>query len=116
MNDILCRAANVFGVTIADLIGPRRTPDLVQARFAAAYALRRHCQDMPLCAIGAVLGGRDHSTIINALRRAEALAQRDTDYDANLRALVGEPFAPVTHSSVSHRRQLSALVPAGRTQ
>ncbi len=74
MNDILDRVADVFGVTLADLTGPRRTPDLVQARFAAAYALRGHCQDMPLCAIGAVLGGRDHSTIINALRRAEALS------------------------------------------
>jgi chromosomal replication initiation ATPase DnaA len=95
---LLCQAADVFEVTVADLTGPRRTPDLVQARFAAAYALRRHCQDMPLRAIGAALGGRDHSTIIKALRRAETLAQRDTDYNAKLQALVGEPSAPVTHS------------------
>jgi chromosomal replication initiator protein len=93
-DDVLSRTANLFGVTVADLTGPRRTPDLVQARFAAAYALRRHCQDMPLCAIGRALGGRDHSTIINALRRAEALARNDADYNAKLRTLLGEPSPP----------------------
>ncbi len=97
---ILHHVADVFGVTLADLTGPRRTPDLVQARFAAAYALRRHCQDMPLCAIGEALGGRDHSTIINALRRAEALAQRDADYDAKLRLLVDDLSPPKAQRGV----------------
>jgi chromosomal replication initiator protein len=92
---ILHRAAELFAVTTKDLTGPRRTPDLLHARFAAAYALRRYCQDMTLCAIGRALGGRDHSTIINALRRAEVLAQRDTDYAAKLRALVGGPSVPI---------------------
>jgi chromosomal replication initiation ATPase DnaA len=97
MRSILYRAADLFGITVADLTGRRRTPDLVQARFAAAYALRRHCQDMPLCAIGAALGGRDHSTIINALRRAEALAWNNTDYNAKLQALLDKPSVLVAY-------------------
>jgi chromosomal replication initiator protein len=79
---------------VADLTGRRRTARIVQARFAAAYALHRQYPGMPLSAIGRALGGRDHSTIINAIRRAEALARNDSDYHAKLRALTSGPSPP----------------------
>jgi chromosomal replication initiator protein len=85
----LNRVAELFEVTVADLRGRSRTARIVQARFAAAHAMHREHPGMPLSTIGAALGGRDHSTIINALRRAEALARHDPDYGAKLDALAG---------------------------
>jgi chromosomal replication initiator protein len=90
----LNRVAELFEVTRADLVGRSRTGRIVQARFAAAYALHHHYADMSLSAIGAALGGRNHSTIINAIRRAEALARIDPDYRTKLHTLSSGPSPP----------------------
>lgn len=65
----------LHGVPLKDVMGPDRTAPVCRVRFAVIAALRaeknRHGQQRwSLPAIGRFLG-RDHTTILNALRRIE---------------------------------------------
>ena len=59
-----------FGVDIDKVRGPQRPQTLARVRAVAAYVLR-HATAMSYPEIGAMLGGRDHSTMIYACRRVE---------------------------------------------
>ena len=67
--EVLKEVANAHGLKVGDVIGPSRAQHLALARFDAAQRMRDELS-MTLESIGVVLGGRDHSTIINMLRRA----------------------------------------------
>lgn len=59
------------GVTRGELLGGQRQRRIVHARDEAAYRLKRETTlSLPL--IGRKLGGKDHSTVILAIRRHEA--------------------------------------------
>lgn len=66
------------GVTMAEIIGPRRDRHIIRARFAA-MAIARDYLDLSLPQIGREFN-RDHTSVINALRRVDALCA-DTDLD-----------------------------------
>jgi chromosomal replication initiator protein len=65
------RVADDFGISRAELIGPTRAATPVRARQVAIY-LTREMTDLSLPQIGRLYGGRDHSTVLNSLRRVEA--------------------------------------------
>jgi chromosomal replication initiator protein len=61
--DVLLRiVADHYGLTAADLSGRKRTKEVAGARQIAMYLLREE-HGLSLPAIGALLGGRDHSTV-----------------------------------------------------
>lgn len=61
----ICRA---MGVSIADVRSPRRTQQIVLARFAICYwCYRLTTYSMPQ--IGRFMGGKDHTTILHAVAR-----------------------------------------------
>jgi chromosomal replication initiator protein len=65
------KVAAFYGVTVEDLIGDSRAPSLCAIRFEAfweVYATGRYSTP----AIGSFFGGRDHTTVLNGLRRHEA--------------------------------------------
>lgn len=72
-----------FKVSRAELVSARRTARLTMPRQVAMYLCRR-LTDVPLRAIGAGLGGRDHSTVVHGL---EVVTQR-LAADAALREAV----------------------------
>lgn len=61
-----------FKVAISELKGPRRHRNITVPRQVAMY-LVRELTDESLPQIGQMFGGRDHSTVINGLKRVEAL-------------------------------------------
>lgn len=61
--------AKRYGVTVDDITGRSRTSFLVDARRDIASKLRGDHQ-LSLNHIGALLGGRDHTTIMSLLKRA----------------------------------------------
>ncbi len=63
-NEIMNAVCRYFSVTKADIKGPRRTKDFVIPRQIAMYLLKE-MTGTPLIAIGELLGGRDHTTIIH---------------------------------------------------
>jgi len=60
---LLTAAATEFGTTVAKIVGPGRVRALVEARAYVALWLRVALR-MSYPAIGRVLGGRDHSTVM----------------------------------------------------
>jgi chromosomal replication initiation ATPase DnaA len=75
-----------YGVTFDELAGPRRTLPLARARQFAMYAMRELCPHMSYPAIGRLLGGRDHTTILHGCRKVERLI-REGDFADELHRL-----------------------------
>ena len=69
---IMSEVANYFGVTVDDLCAGSRTHVLVTARQIAMY-LCRELTDLSLPKIGALFGGRDHTTVMHADRKIRQL-------------------------------------------
>ncbi|MBC87170.1 MAG: chromosomal replication initiator protein DnaA [Bdellovibrionaceae bacterium] len=70
--------AQHFNVRVPDLRSKGRTKPLVVARQVAMYLVKKHL-DKSLVDIGRTFGGRDHTTVMNALRRVEFLQAKDAD-------------------------------------
>ena len=69
---IMSEVANYFGVSVDDLCAGSRTHVLVTARQIAMY-LCRELTDLSLPKIGALFGGRDHTTVMHADRKIRQL-------------------------------------------
>lgn len=66
--------------TLAEIKGPRRSDYLIKARFAVIDAIKRERPDLSYPQIGKFLGGRDHTTIMAAVRAiAERKAKKEWD-------------------------------------
>lgn len=65
--DVVAHVARLHGMTAADLRGPSRAHTVCMVRWRAMKALRE--RGTTLVRIGELLGGRDHTSVINGLRR-----------------------------------------------
>lgn len=77
---IVADAAALAGVAVADVLSDRRERDIARVRFAAIW-VARNATDYTLQRIATRLG-RDHTTIIYALRRADHLRAVDREFEA----------------------------------
>ncbi len=87
---ILKAVCQHFEVTAADLSSPRRPQALSFARHTAMYLLRERTE-LSLSEIGALLGGRDHTTILHGIRKIDDGATGDSrvrDHLTRLRGLL----------------------------
>jgi chromosomal replication initiator protein len=85
LQEIADAVAEAFGTTVDDMRGPCRHRDLVRARFAAMLMARRMTR-RSLPEIGRWFGGRDHTTVLNAVARAEGWDAGDDRFRADLAA------------------------------
>jgi chromosomal replication initiator protein len=88
---IQAATAEAFGVSPAALLAQDRRPRTALARQVAMY-LVRELTDESLPSIGAGFGGRNHSTVLHALRRVPQRMDTDTEVRAavdKLRAGLG---------------------------
>ena len=69
---IMSVTAEYFGVTVDDLKGHSRSRVLVTARQIAMY-LCRELTELSLPRIGQIFGGKDHTTVMHAVRKISAL-------------------------------------------
>lgn len=70
--------AEHFGVTLTDLLSPKRTKALVLARRTAMY-LCRELTPLSLTSIAEVFRRRDHTTVMNACRQMEKALGREEE-------------------------------------
>ena len=66
----------IFNVSRADILSSRRTANVVRPRQIAMY-LSKMMTLRSLPEIGRRFGGRDHTTVLHAVRKIEALALKD---------------------------------------
>lgn len=74
--DIIEIAAGSEGLTSADILGPLRLKPHVRARQRAMYLVRQ-ATDRSLPELGRRFGGRDHTTVLHALRKISLLVEND---------------------------------------
>lgn len=68
-DSLVKRAADLYGVAVADMLGGARSPQVAKARHAAAWLLRE--QGMSLPEIGRLLG-LHHTTVLYGCRKIAA--------------------------------------------
>jgi chromosomal replication initiator protein len=94
VEEIQQRVAESFGVSRAELVGSSRAATPLRARQVAIF-LTRDLTDLSLPQIGRLYGGRDHTTVLNSLRRVEATLDDDPGLAEKLRELRGAIHNPV---------------------
>ncbi|MDO5749599.1 MAG: chromosomal replication initiator protein DnaA [Rothia sp. (in: high G+C Gram-positive bacteria)] len=78
---VLATTTAYFNVSLEDVRSKSRTRTLTNARQISMYLLRE-LTDMSLPRIGQELGGRDHTTVMHAVRKVGAqMAERETTYN-----------------------------------
>src|SRR3546814_5409902 len=78
--------AQHFQIDKSEMRSKRRARAVCRPRQIAMY-LAKKMTPRSLPEIGRIFGGRDHSTVIHAVRTIEALRAHDADIDADIRAL-----------------------------
>jgi chromosomal replication initiator protein len=87
VDDIQKAAAEHFGLKQTDLISPCRTRAIARPRQAAMW-LAKQLTTRSLPDIGKRFGGRDHTTVLHAVRRIEALRAGDPQLARDLELLL----------------------------
>jgi chromosomal replication initiator protein len=87
VDDIQKAAAEHFGLKQADLISERRTRAVARPRQAAMW-LAKQLTTRSLPDIGRRFGGRDHTTVLHAVRRIDELRASDAQLAQDLEALM----------------------------
>lgn len=85
LQEIAAAVSYGFEVDVADLRGPSKRKPFTRARFAFC-AMAKAKTPRSLNEIGAWLGGRDHTTIMNAENRGLDLLARDAEFAAMFKA------------------------------
>ena len=92
IEDIQRRVADYFNLRLSDMLAKRRAQSIVRPRQVAMY-LAKQLTTRSLPEIGRKFGGRDHTTVMHAVRRIEELRQTDSsiaeDVDLLKRILEG---------------------------
>ncbi len=88
VEEIQRTVAEHFNVRVSDMTSSRRTRSVVRPRQVAMY-LSKQLTDRSLPEIGRKYGGRDHTTIMHAVRRVEALMEEDDSLAEDVRLLRG---------------------------
>lgn len=99
LEEVLPIAADAFEIAVEEILGRAQPQRIARARHAFVYVARTAlAESYPR--IGRVLG-RDHTTVISSLRRAEALIVRDKAFQAGvsaIKAAIGFEIVPETAS------------------
>lgn len=86
VDEIQKACAAHYKIDAAEMRSKRRARAVARPRQVAMY-LAKKMTPRSLPEIGRIFGGRDHSTVIHAVRTIEELRQSNPDIDADIRAL-----------------------------
>ena len=79
LEDIQKMVADHFKERVIDLKSTTRAKQIVVPRQTAMYLIKRTL-DRSLVDIGRAFGGKDHTTVMNALQRVDFLMQKDMGF------------------------------------
>jgi len=94
VRDIQQAVCLAYGVTLADMLSPRRQHVIVRPRQVAVY-LARELTLLSLPQIGAKFGGRDHTTVLISHRKIARLIEGDAKLAAEVAELRASLMAPM---------------------
>lgn len=83
IEDIQKRVAEYYGIKISDMQSARRSQNVVRPRQVAMY-LAKGLTSRSLPEIGRKFGGRDHTTVLHAVRKVEEIRTQDREFSEDL--------------------------------
>jgi len=87
IDEIQRRVSDHYRIRQAEMSSARRAREVARPRQVAMY-LAKQLTPRSLPEIGRRFGGRDHTTVIHAVRQIEKLRQSDAELDADVRLLM----------------------------
>jgi len=87
IDEIQRRVSEHYRIRQAEMVSARRAREVARPRQVAMY-LAKQLTPRSLPEIGRKFGGRDHTTVIHAIRQIERLRGIDTDIDTDVRTLM----------------------------
>lgn len=89
IEEIQTAVSRHFRVARADILSARRTANVVMPRQIAMY-LAKSLTLRSLPEIGRRFGGRDHTTVLHAVRKIEALLSKDKELESDIESIKTE--------------------------
>lgn len=78
-----------YSVSQQDMVGPSRVRDILLPRQIAMHLIKKHAR-MSYVRIGECFGGRDHTTVMNAMNKIDRELQRDAQLLREVRGIERE--------------------------
>ncbi len=86
IDEIQRKVAEYYKVRLADMLSARRSREIARPRQVAMYLAKR-LTPRSLPEIGRKFGGRDHTTVMHAIKRIDELRAADTDLEQDVATL-----------------------------
>jgi chromosomal replication initiator protein len=83
IEDIQKRVADHYGIKISDMQSPRRSQSVARPRQVAMY-LAKALTSRSLPEIGRKFGGRDHTTVLHAVKKVEEVKTLDREFSEDI--------------------------------
>jgi len=88
-DDILSTVSEHLNVSIPDIQSIKRSKDIAIARQTVMY-LCRTLTDKSLQSIGEAVGGKDHATVYNGIKRIEDKIKNDPQFESTLNVIINK--------------------------
>jgi chromosomal replication initiator protein len=82
IEDIQKRVCEFYSIKMSDLLSSRRVQNIVRARQVAMY-LSKILTSKSLPEIGRKFGGKDHTTVLHAVRKVEEICAKDKEFNSD---------------------------------
>jgi len=89
MEDVVRRVSGLFGVPEEALVGKSRKKEIVEARQTAMFLCRK-ILDSSLSSVGIYFGGRDHTTVMHAIKTIENKKSKKKNISENISQITQE--------------------------
>ena len=83
IEDIQKRVAEYYGIKVSDMQSARRSQNVARPRQVAMY-LAKALTSRSLPEIGRKFGGRDHTTVLHAVRKVQEVKTQDREFSEDL--------------------------------
>jgi len=87
LDNIQKTVADYFKLRVAELLSKRRTRNIARPR-QIAMAIAKELTNHSLPEIGDAFGGRDHTTVLHAVRKIKELREQDHHIDNDFNSLI----------------------------
>ena len=80
------KVCEFYNINLSDLNSVKRTRNITVPRHIAMYLVRKHTS-LSLPEIGKIFGGKDHSSILHAIKKVEGCFKKDLAFQAQFKDL-----------------------------
>ena len=89
MEDVVRKVVEATGVNENNIVGKSRKKEFVEARQTAMF-LCRNLLDASLSSVGIYFGGRDHTTVMHAIKAIEQKKTEKTRVSQNIKQITSD--------------------------